>query len=73
MFDVNVVSADRVRHYSIAAASGAGWEVKLVEGQAVQWQETCEDWHRVERMLTRMQQEVSALVAQGWTIQPASR
>jgi hypothetical protein len=73
MFDVNVVSEDRVRRYSIALANDAGWEVKLVEDHAVRWREVYEDWHRVERMLLRMQQEVSDLLAQGWTIQPASR
>ena len=72
MFHVNVVSADRVRHYSIAPATEVGWEVKLVEGDAIRWQETYEDWHRVERRLSRMQQEVSDLVEQGWTILPTN-
>jgi hypothetical protein len=73
MFDVNVVSAHRNRRYSIAAAGEVGWEVMLVEDQSVRMRETYADWHRVERALTRMQQEVSRLLDQGWTIQPVSR
>jgi hypothetical protein len=73
MFDVNVVSANRVRHYSVTPAAVIGWEVKLEENHAVRWREIYEDWHRVERKLTRMKQEVSDLVEQGWTIQAASR
>jgi len=73
MFDVNVVSANRVRHYSVAPAAVAGWEVKLEENDAVRWREIYEDWHRVERRLDRMKQEVSDLVEQGWTILGANR
>ena len=73
MFDVNVVSANSLRHYSIAPASAAGWEAKLEENHAVRWREIYEDWHRVERMLARMRQEVSELVEQGWTVLPANR
>ena len=73
MFDVNVVSANRVRHYSVAPANATGWEVKLEENHAVRWKENYQDWHRVERILNRMRQEVSALVEQGWTVLPASR
>lgn len=73
MFDVNVVTANRVRHYSIALADAAGWEVKLEENHALRWKEHYQDWHRVERMLTRMRQEVSDLVEQGWMVLPASR
>lgn len=68
MFDVNVVSANRVRHYSVTPAAAAGWEVKLEENHAVRWREIYEDWHRVERRVDRMKQEVSDLVEQGWTI-----
>ena len=73
MFDVNVVSADRVRRYSIATAGEVGWEVTLMENHAVRLREIYDDWHRVERALSRMQQEVSRLLEQGWTIQPVSR
>ena len=73
MFDLNVVSAGRVRHYSVALTGAAGWEVRIEEGRAVEWRETYEDWHRVERSLARVKREVSDLLAHGWTIQSASR
>jgi len=73
MFDVNVVSENRMRHYSIGRATEVGWEAKLEENHAVRWKETYEDWHRVERTLTRMKQEVSDLLDQGWTISTASQ
>ena len=73
MFDVNVVFADRVRHYSIVLAGAAGWEVRVEEGPAVEWRETLQDWHRVERTLERVKNEVSELLAHGWTIEPLNR
>lgn len=73
MFDLNLVSANRVRHYSIILAGAAGWEATLEEDRAVQWHETYEDWHRVERTLARVEREVSDLLDHGWTIQPVNR
>jgi hypothetical protein len=32
-----------------------------------------QDWHRVERTLARVKNEVSELLAHGWTIEPLSR
>jgi len=46
---------------------------KLEEDHAVCWQEIYADWHRVERRMTMMLNEVAELLEQGWTIAPASR
>jgi hypothetical protein len=73
MFDVNVVSADRERHYSVAPAGAAGWEIKVEEDRSIRSREIYDDWHRVERMIARLQREVSELLDSGWRIQPASR
>jgi hypothetical protein len=73
MFDVNVVSADRERHYCVAPVGAAGWEITVEEDRAIRWREIYDDWHRVERMVARLQREVSELLDRGWTIQPASR
>jgi hypothetical protein len=73
MFDVNVVSNDRVRHYSVVPAGIAGWEVKLEEDHCVRWRETYEDWHRVERRMSWMRQQVSDLLDRGWRIEPVNR
>jgi len=71
MFDLNLASAGHVRHYTVVLAGEAGWEVRVEEDRAVRWSETYGDWHRVERKLARVEQEVSELIARGWTIQPA--
>ena len=73
MLDVNVVLADLVRHYSIVLAGAAGWEVRVEEGRSIEWRETLQDWHRVERTIERVKSEVSDMLARGWTIQPVSR
>ncbi|MFN7914894.1 MAG: hypothetical protein U0Q55_06105 [Vicinamibacterales bacterium] len=71
MLDVNLVSAGRTRHYSVALAGGGGWEITIEENRSVQWHETLGDWHRVERTLTRLRHEVDDLLEQGWTLQGA--
>jgi hypothetical protein len=68
MFDVNVVFANRLRHYSVARTNAAGWEVKLEENHAVRWKENYQDWHRVERALALFEREVNELMASGWRI-----
>ena len=70
MFNLNLVSAGHIRHYSIVLAGAAGWEARLEEDRAVRWRETYEDWHRVERTLARLEREVEGLIEQGWTVQP---
>ena len=72
MFDVNVVSAEHVRRYSIVLAGSAGWEARLEEDRSLCWRETCADWHRIERTLARFRREVSDLVDRGWMIDVAS-
>ena len=71
MFDVNVVSAGRVRHYSVSLAGDGGWEVTVEENRSMQWHETLADWHRVERTLARVRSEVDDLLDRGWTLQTA--
>jgi hypothetical protein len=72
MFNVDVVSADCVRRYSVALAGAAGWEVTLEENRSIRWRETHADWHRVERALARVRREVSDLLERGWTIRAVS-
>ncbi|MGC4082845.1 MAG: hypothetical protein QM736_12210 [Vicinamibacterales bacterium] len=71
MLDVNVVSAGRIRHYSVALHGIEGWEVTIEENRSLQWREVLEDWHRVERTLQRVRSEVEDLLEQGWTLQTA--
>ncbi|MEQ1911047.1 MAG: hypothetical protein ABMA15_19665 [Vicinamibacterales bacterium] len=70
MFDLSVASAHHVRHYCVTLAGDSGWEVTIEEDRAVQFRETLEDWHHVERSVARMRREVSELLDRGWQIQP---
>ncbi len=71
MLELQLVSEDHVRRYSIALAGTDGWEISLEEDRRLRWRETCSDWHRVERMRARLQREVSQLVERGWRLEPA--
>jgi hypothetical protein len=68
MYDIRLISADQVRHYSISPATPAGWEVTVEHDLAVRRREVLHDWHRVERMLAQFDREASDLVASGWRI-----
>jgi hypothetical protein len=73
MLDLRLVSDGHVRHYSIALSGVEGWEVRCEEDRTVCWRERFTDWHRVERMRTRLEHEVSVLMKLGWQLQPLSR
>jgi hypothetical protein len=68
MFAVTLMLAERTRHYSIAPATGRGWEIRIEENSRVRRLDYSDDWHRVERALQRFAQEASALKAAGWLV-----
>ena len=72
MFELSLLRAEHVRHYSIAPVAPAGWEVRCQEDETVQRLDYYEDWHRVERALMLFQREVSMLSEEGWRVAPAS-
>lgn len=69
MLDLSLVSSNHVRRYSITLAGEEGWEIKLEEDRVIRRRETYKDWHRVERMRTWVESEVSSLIERGWTLQ----
>lgn len=71
MFSVSLRSANHVRQYSVAPRPGAGWEVRLEEDSALTRCVHQRDWHRVERAVARMQEEIEGLLAEGWKIDAA--
>lgn len=73
MFDVQLVSDEHVRRYSIALAGADGWEIRLEEDRRLRWREIYSDWHRVERMRDRLEREMSQLVERGWRRDSVSR
>lgn len=54
------------RRFAIAERGGA-WEVRAEEDSRLVRQAHYDDWHRVERALTRIRVEVRALEESGWT------
>lgn len=73
MLDVHLVSDDHMRRYSIALSRGEGWEVRFEEDSTLCWKEMYSDWHRVERIRTRFEREVSVLMERGWRLDSVSR
>jgi hypothetical protein len=72
MFELSLLRAEHVRHYSISAVAPAGWEVRCQEDETVQRLDYYEDWHRVERAQRMFEREVSELSEHGWRIMPTS-
>jgi hypothetical protein len=72
MYDLSLISADHVRHYSITPAAPSGWEITVEHDLSLRLHEVYHDWHRVERMLALFEREVSDLVASGWKVLKAS-
>jgi hypothetical protein len=70
MFSRSLRRADHVRVYSVSASGAGGWEVRLEENRSVRRLEYHRDWHRVERALAMIDQEISELVNAGWSIAP---
>lgn len=72
MFSISLRRAEHVRHYSVSEAAGLGWEVKIEDDRDVTRRVRYQDWHRVERAMLVIRQEVSALAERGWSVQSAN-
>jgi hypothetical protein len=68
MFRISLQRDNHIRKYSLEARPGAGWESRLEEDAELRRRAQYHDWHRVERTLARLQEEVDALVDEGWVI-----
>jgi hypothetical protein len=73
MFSISLRHDEHVRVYSIFETAGLGWEMKLEEDREVTRRVRYHDWHRVERALSRIRLEVSALAECGWSVQGPGR
>lgn len=72
MLSITLQRAEHIRQYSIRPQSGAGWVIKLEEDQTLTRHVCYRDWHRVERMVARVRQEVADLMARGWELRSAA-
>lgn len=67
MFTKQLTHAGQVRRFSIVTDEGGdGWEVRIEQDSTIVRQTRYADWHRVERALLLIEQEVSELEGLGW-------
>jgi hypothetical protein len=64
VFEKTLVRAGEVRSYHIQIGP-KGWEVSQKDDRRVARRHHA-DWHRVERTLTRFEDEIATLCSQGW-------
>jgi hypothetical protein len=65
MFTKELTQAGHVKRFTIREAR-CGWEVREEQDSRVVRQVRYHDWHRVERALLVMQQQVHELESSGW-------
>ena len=68
MFTREFTLADHSRRFTVAPSDTGGWELRVVEDRALVRRTYFSDWHRVERAMGALQQEMSELISQGWHV-----
>ena len=72
MFNKLLTRAGQVRRFTVDARGGGdGWEVRVEQDSAILRRQSYTDWHRVERALTLMEDEVLELEEHGWQLLPS--
>jgi hypothetical protein len=66
MFSKELTHGGHVRRFTIRESDGNGWEVREEQDSRVVRTVRYDDWHRVERALIAMRQQVSELEESGW-------
>jgi hypothetical protein len=66
MFTRELTRAGQVRRFTIRESGGYGWEVREEQDSRVVRRVCYDDWHRVERALVTMREQVQELEARGW-------
>ncbi len=66
MFARELSQAGHTRRFVVSSAQD-GWEVRIEQDSAIISRMLYNDWHRVERRLMGIAQEVSELELHGWT------
>jgi hypothetical protein len=68
MFAKELTHAGHTKRYTVRREGSEGWEARVEQDSAVVRSVHYTDWHRVERAVGIMAQEVSALEEVGWTV-----
>ena len=66
MFTKELKQAGHVRRFTISEAPREGWEVREEADSQVVSRVQYRDWHRLERALMRIDEQVSDLERRGW-------
>jgi hypothetical protein len=66
MFAKELTQAGHTRRFVISEAGASGWEVRVEQDSRIVRQHRYTDWHRVERALTAMSEQIGELERQGW-------
>ena len=66
MFATALTQAGHVTRFTITDAGYHGWELRVEQDSKIVRRVRYRDWHRVERALTVITQQISELKAGGW-------
>ena len=66
MFSKELTHGGHVRRFTIRESGGNGWEVREEQDSRVVRKVRYDDWHRVERALITMREQVLELEESGW-------
>jgi hypothetical protein len=66
MFTRELKQAGHVRRFTVSERAGDGWEVREEADSQLVNRVHYRDWHRVERALMRIDQQVLDLESRGW-------
>jgi hypothetical protein len=71
-FEKELTQAGHSRRFTVSKAGNQGWEVTVEQDSQIVRRVRYTDWHRVERALSVIEEQVSQLEEAGWE-DPASR
>jgi hypothetical protein len=66
MFAKELTQAGHTRRFVISEAGASGWEVRVEQDDRIVRQNCYTDWHRVERALTVLSDQIGELEREGW-------
>ncbi|HXW05680.1 MAG TPA: hypothetical protein VD833_10645 [Vicinamibacterales bacterium] len=66
MFAKELRQAGHTRRFVVTEAGPSGWEVRVEQDSHVVRHTRYTDWHRVERALSAISEQIGELQRQGW-------
>ena len=66
MFFREFTLADHSRRFIVAPADMGGWELRVTQDHDLIKRTYFSDWHRLERAMGAIEQEMSDLISKGW-------